>query len=75
MSFLWQDRAFKHVCKSGDTQGSVNTVEDPSDTVQQQYGLYNVEDATIPRVNPYVVTLTVEGKQLLFEIDTGHLFH
>ena len=55
MSFLWQDRAFKHVCKSGDTQGSVNTIEDPSDTVQQQYGLYNVEDATIPRVNLYVV--------------------
>ena len=64
----------KHVCKSGDTQGSVNTVEDPSDTVQQQYGLYNVEDATTPRVNPYVVTLTVEGKQLIFEIDTGTSF-
>ena len=58
----------KRVCKSGNTQGSVKTSEDTGEAVQQQYGLYNVEDATTPRVNPYVVTLTVEGKHLLFEI-------
>ena len=26
------------------------------------------------RVNPYAVTLTIEGKQLLFEIDTEAFF-
>ena len=52
----------KHICKSGNTQGSVKTIEDTGKAVQQQYGLYNVEDATTPRVNPCVVTLTVEGK-------------
>ena len=64
----------KRVCKSGNTQGSVKAIEDTDEIVQQQYGLYNLEDATTPRVNPYVVTLTVEGKQLLFEIDTGASF-
>ena len=64
----------KRVCKSGNAQGSVKTIEDTGEIVQQQYGLYNVEDATTPRVYPYVVTLTVEGKQLLFEIDTGVSF-
>ena len=52
----------------------MKTIEDIGEIVQQQYGLYNVEDATTLRVNPYVVTLTVEGKQLLFEIDTGASF-
>ena len=52
----------------------MKTVEDTTDTVQQQYELYNVEGATMPRVILYVVTLTVEGKQMLFEIDTGASF-
>ena len=40
---------------------------------QEQYGLYHLEDVTLPRAteNPYVVTLTVAGKPLQFEIDTG----
>ena len=33
-----------------------------------------MEDATTSGVNPHVVTLTVEGKQLLFELDTGASF-
>lgn len=33
------------VCKSGNTQGSVKTVEDTGDRAQQQYGLYNMESA------------------------------
>ena len=52
----------KRACKSGSTQGSsVQTIEDTGEAVQQQYVLclYNVEDATTPRVYPYVVTLTV----------------
>ena len=57
------------MCKSR-TQGAVKTVEDMSTTVTEQYQL---EDATMPKgtENPYVVTLTVEGKELQFEIDTG----
>ena len=77
MLCLWQDRAFKkHVHKSGETQGSVKAVEDAGDTAQQQNGLYNVEDATIPRAaeNLYLVTSTIEGKQQLFEIDMGVSF-
>ena len=62
------------MCKFGNTQGSVKTIEDTGEAVEQQYGLYNVKDATTPRVNLYVVALTVEGKQLLFEIDTGASF-
>ena len=62
----------KRMCKSR-TQGAVKTVEDTSTTVSEQYQLYQLEDATMPKAtdNPYVVTLTVEGKELQFEIDTG----
>ena len=48
MLCLWQGY-LKCVCKSSNTQGSVKTVEDTGDTPQQQYGLYNMENVTIPR--------------------------
>ena len=40
---------------------------------QEQYGLYHLEDVILPRAteNPYMVTLTVAGKPLQFEVDTG----
>ena len=46
MLCLWQGH-LKCVCKSGNTQGSVKTVEDTGDTAQQHYELYNMENVTI----------------------------
>ena len=62
----------KRMCRSHRSQGTVKTV-DTSTTGTGQYQLYHLEDSTLPKAsqNPYVVTLTVDGKQLQFEVDTG----
>ena len=63
----------KRVCRSTRTQGTVQIVENTGTAVQEQYCLYHLEDVTLPKTteNPYVATLTVAGKPLQFEIDTG----
>ena len=63
----------KKVCRSSNPQEAVRTVEDTSTSTQEQYELYHLEDATLPKTseNPYKVTLTIEGKSVQMEIDTG----
>jgi len=64
----------KKVCRSSNSQQPpVGLVEDTSTTNQGQYDLYHIEDSTVPRSskNPYKVTLSVEGKSVQMEIDTG----
>ena len=62
----------KKVCRSSNTKEVVKTVERPT-SAQQQYDLYQLEDATLPQTleNPYKVTLTIEGQPVQMEIDTG----
>ena len=62
----------KCMCRSHRAQGTVKTV-DTSTTDTGQYQLYHLEDSTLPKAsqNTYVVMLTVDGKQLQFEVDTG----
>ena len=73
MSCLWKIGHLKRVCRSTRTPGTVQIVEDTGTAVQEQYCLYHLEDVTLPKTteNPYVATLTVAGKPLQFEIDTG----
>ena len=63
----------KRMCRSYRTQRTVKTVADTSFTDTGQYQLYHLEDSTLPKAskNPYMVMLTVDGKQLQFEVDTG----
>ena len=44
-----------------------------SDPTQEQYTLYQLDDTPLPKTceNPYKVTLTIEGKSVLMDIDTG----
>ena len=60
----------KCMCRFHRTQGSVKTVEDASVTDTRQYHL---DDSTLPKASksPYLVMLTVDGKQLQSEVDTG----
>ena len=62
----------KKVCRSSNPQETVKTVEDTHTSAQEQYNLYNLEDATLPKPteNPYKVTLTIEGKPVQMDIDT-----
>jgi len=63
----------KKVCRSSNSQQPpVGLVEDASTTNQGQYDLYHLEDG-IPRSseNPYKVTLSIEGRSVQMEIDTG----
>ena len=48
-------------------------MEETPTSAQQQYDLYQLEDATLPQTseNPYKVTLTIEGQPVQMEIDTG----
>ena len=71
----------KKVCRGSKPQENVGTVEDTSDPTQEQYTLYQLDDTPLPkpRENPYKVTLSIEGKSVLMDIDTGasipcHLF-
>ena len=63
----------KKVCRSSNTKEVVKTVEETPTSAQQQYDLYQLEDATLPQTsgNPYKVTLTIEGQPVQMEIDTG----
>ena len=51
----------------------VSTVEDKSGPILEQYTLYQLEDATLPKAheNLYKVTLIIEGKSALMDTDTG----
>ena len=63
----------KKVCRSSNTKEVVKTVEETPTSAQQQYDLYQLEDATLPQAseNPYKVTLIIEGQSVQMEIDTG----
>ena len=61
------------MCRGSKPPENVGTVEDTSDPTQEQYTLYQLDDTPLPkaRENPYKVTLTIEGKSVLMDIDTG----
>ena len=52
---------------------TVKTVEDSHTSTQEQYNLYNFEDATLPNPteNSYKVILTIDGKSVQMDNDTG----
>ena len=49
---------------------TVSTVEDTPDPTLEQYTLYQLKDAMLLKAH-YKVTLTIEGKSVLMDIDTG----
>ena len=63
----------RKVCRGSKPPENVGTVEDTSNPAQEQYTLYQLDDTPLPkaRENPYKVILTIEGKSVLMDIDTG----
>ena len=70
---MWKGWALEKVCRESKHLGTVSTVEDTSDPTLEQYTFYQLEDATLPQAhkNRYKVTLTIESKSVLMDIDTG----
>lgn len=63
----------KKVCRGSKPPETVSAVEGTSDPTLEQYTLYQLEDDTLPKAhgNPYKVTLEIEDKLLLMDIDNG----
>ena len=63
----------KKVCRGSKPPETISAVDDASDSTLEQYTLYQLEDATLPKAheNPYKVTLAIEGKSVQMDIDTG----
>lgn len=61
------------MCRGSKHPETVNTVADTSDSTQEQYTHYQLQDTTLtkPHENPYKMILTTEGKSVETDIDTG----